>query len=93
MKLIGYGRKVDAHLLVTYSTWRRAKANYKCALHQVHKDDLCTVSNDLEECLLKKDHLSFWKTWNAKFSCKRNVPVYINGSSNNEDIANLFATF
>jgi len=32
------------------------KANYKRALRQ--------------ECLLKKDHLSFWKTWNAKFSCK-----------------------
>jgi len=71
---------------------RRAKANYKRALRQVDKENLCAVSNDLEECLLKKDHLSFWKTWNAKFSCKRNVPVCIDGFSNNDDIANLFAT-
>jgi len=58
---------------------RRAKANYMLALRQVDKENLCAVSNDLEECLLKKDHLSFWKTWNAKFSCKRNVPVCIDG--------------
>ena len=32
----------------------RAKANYKRALHQVNKENLCAVSNDLEECLLKK---------------------------------------
>ena len=35
------------------------------ALRQVDKENLCAVSNDLEECLLKKDHLSFWKTWHA----------------------------
>jgi len=49
------------------------------------------VSNDLNDCLLSKDHTAFWKTWKAKFAHNGHFPDVIDGSSDPALIANKFA--
>lgn len=74
----------------TYENKRCAKANYKLALRLVDKEEIVSVSNDLNDQLLNKDCDAFWHTWNAKFGRKVKNTV-IDGCTEAATIATKFA--
>jgi hypothetical protein len=47
---------------------------YKLAIRQKQSDNLDIYTNELNECLIKKDNTSFWKKWHAKFG-KKYLPL------------------
>ena len=71
---------------------RTAKAKYKNAIRQADKDYVISVSDDLHDCLLRKDQSSFWQTWHSKFGCDKTQVRCIDGSCDPEVIADKFAS-
>jgi len=69
---------------------RKARSEYKLYLKHKRNDERCCFTNDLHEDLADKDTVSFWKTWNAKFTKKFNNQV-INGLDDHGSIADVFA--
>jgi len=47
-------------------------------------------TNELHECLLSKNPISFWKTWQSKFGGKKSAKV-IEGLTNCDQISEKFA--
>jgi exonuclease III len=95
-------KSIDAHNLwkdsgrprsgVVFDIMKSAKAIYKRALRHKDRGDFNVVSNDLNDCLLGKDHTAFWKTWKANFTHNGHFPDVIDGSSDPSLIANKFAS-
>ena len=71
---------------------KRAKVAYKNAVRAHQRDNDLYISNDLHECLMEKDMVNFWKTWNAKFPHAR-PPSVIDGTTDESIIAHKFANF
>jgi len=59
-----------------------ARAAYRRALK--HKSQIASsrISNDLNDHLLSKDCVAFWKTWRNKVSKRRSVVSNVDGCSN-----------
>ena len=74
-----------------YDTYRKAKAAYKLALRQAEKDNLLSVSNDLHDYLIEKDHSGFWRLWSAKFGDKKHAVSVVDGIQDAKTIAGRFA--
>jgi len=71
---------------------KQAKLAYKNAIKAYQRADNLYISNDLNECLLKKDMVNFWKTWNAKSPPAKPSSV-IDGVTDESIIAQKFSTF
>jgi exonuclease III len=94
-------KSIEAHALwkehgkphkgAIYDIMKSAKAQYKRAIRQKDKSDFNIVSNELHDCLLNKDHASFWKSWKSKFVSKSGVSSVINGCSSPAEVATMFA--
>jgi exonuclease III len=94
-------KSIDTHLLwitcgrptrgIIYINRCRARAEYRRAIKYKRDAADISVSNDLNDYLLSKDNISFWKTWKSKFSAKHSVANSVDGLSQPVDIANTFA--
>ena len=94
-------KSVDAHKLWVaagkphgdslYHLQRVAKLTYKKALRDKRLNDGKLVGVKLEKNLMDKDNISFWKTWNSKFNTNKKLSKCINGETDSEAIANVFA--
>ena len=77
-----------------FDNYRKAKRQYKLAIKQKSQDENNEVTNDLHDCLLKKDVTSFWKTWNNKFrNNSPKLPNSVDGVRNLKEIAEKFGTY
>ena len=70
---------------------RTVKAKYKNAIRQADEDYVISVSDDLHDCLLRKDQSGFWQTWHSKFGCNKTQVNCIDGSCDPKVIADKFA--
>ena len=64
---------------------------YKLAIRQAFVDFENRHTDDLHLHFLNKNMPEFWKVWNKKFNKSAKAPVCINGSSNDQHIADEFA--
>jgi len=71
---------------------RQAKLAYKNAIRAADTDADLAVSNNLHEYLMQKDIISFWKSWQNKFSKQKHSPV-IDGSCDGHIIVQKFAYY
>ena len=69
-----------------------ARAAYRHALKYKSQMASSRISNDLNDRLLSKDCVAFWKTWRSKVNDRRTVVSNGDGCSGAVDIANRFAT-
>ena len=69
---------------------KKAKIAYKNAIKACRVGDDSYFSNDLQELLLEKDMVGFWKTWNAKL-VKPKCSSVIDGETDGHKIARRFA--
>ena len=68
------------------------KMTYRKAIKDKDVQRVVEVSNDLHDCLIKKDMNSFWKTWRKKVET-RNSKVNVEGLNDDDVIAAEFAKF
>lgn len=73
-----------------YEAKRISHYNYKLAVKRKKESHQDEFTNELHECLLNKDMVSFWKSWHSKFGGKKPAKV-IEGLINPQDIAGKFA--
>jgi len=71
---------------------RQAKLAYKNAIRAADADADLAISNNLHEYLMQKDMISFWKSWQNKFSKPKHSPV-IDGSCDGHVIVQKFADY
>ena len=48
------------------------KMRYTKAIKDKENQNLLIISNDLHDCLVKKDFQNFWKSWNNKLNIRKN---------------------
>jgi len=73
-----------------YEAKRISHANYKLAVNRKRDASQNAFTNDLHESLLRKDMISFWKSWRCKFGHNKPAGV-VEGLRNPNHIANKFA--
>ena len=66
------------------------KMTYRKAIKDKDRQNMFEISNDLHDCLIKKDMNNFWKSWNNKFKV-RNSKINVDGLSSDSEIAAEFA--
>ena len=69
---------------------QKCKSIYRKRIREREKSRLTSYTNDLHECLLKKNGPTFWKCWNSKFE-SRNTCVEVDGCVDESTIADKFA--
>ena len=84
------GRPINGPL---YDNKAKCKRKYKICIMENKKQELDQVSNELRDAFITKDNKSFWNMWNNKFKGSTQKTVTIEGASNEQEIANKFATF
>jgi len=62
-------------------------------LNTLRKDNICSISNELNDCLLNKDSDSFWKCLRSECGSPRASPHSIIGVSDHGAIAESFVDF
>ena len=67
-----------------------AKALYKKCMNKLRDDNVDTISNELNDCLINKDSDNFWNCWRSKCGTSRVLPHSINGLSDNVNISESF---
>jgi len=70
-----------------------AKALYKKCVNTLRNDNIGSISNKLNDCLLNKDSYNFLKCWRSKCGSPRAFPHSINGVSDHGAIAESFVDF
>ena len=68
------------------------RLRYRKIIRENERNNLAIVTNDLHECLIKKDFTSFWKGWKSKLGSNK-TKVFIAGLANDEQISNKFAEY
>ena len=76
-----------------YIAKTKAKFEYKSYIANKQKMEHNEISNSLHEALSNKNNNNFWSIWNSKFGSKKSCSNVINGSSNNQTIADNFAIY
>jgi len=69
---------------------KRISHAYKLAVNRIRDASQNAFTNDLHESLLRKDMVSFWKSWRCKFGHNKPAGV-VEGLRNPDHIANNFA--
>ena len=68
------------------------KMRYTKAIKDKENQNLLIISNDLHDCLVKKDFQNFWKSWNNKLNIRKNG-ISVEGLQNDSVIAAEFANY
>ena len=68
------------------------KMRYRKAIKDKDNQNLLLISNDLHDCLVKKDFTNFWKTWDKKFNIRKN-DICVEGLQNDSVIVAEFAKY
>ena len=76
-----------------YDEYKSSKYRYKLFLKKEKKKYNDKINDSLLNDLSHKDHKRFWKTWKSKFGKNKNVSKIIDGSHNEQTIANTFASY
>ena len=69
---------------------QKHRSCYRKCLRDRSNDSLTAYSNELHECLLRKNGPTFWKSWRSKFE-KKNSSVEVNGCVDFAVVADKFA--
>jgi len=70
---------------------QRCRARYRRRVRDMEKSSLTSYTNDLHECLLKKNGPTFWWCWKSKFESRTSTCVEVDGSVDSYVIVNKFA--
>jgi exonuclease III len=83
-KLAGRPRSGDV-----YTRMFKSKALYRRAIRSKRREASCAYTNDLHDALSRKDGISFWRSWNAKFGRKANIST-VDGANDPQVILSGF---
>ena len=75
-----------------FNRYRADKAVCRHGIRSRQQENIEIYTNDLHECLLRKDGVSFWKCWKSKFDNRSRSLSHINGITDPTTIAEHFAT-
>ena len=76
-----------------FSEYKKCKLLYKTRLREERTAETCNFTNDLHDALLRKSGQEFWRTWKSKFSSNSSSVVKVDGSADNQVIADKFANY
>lgn len=78
---------------VIFEEKAKSKAAYRKCIRKNQQVERDTITNDLHDALSSKSQNAFWKMWHSKFGKKKVFPVTINKETNDQVIANKFASY
>ena len=67
-----------------------ARANYRRRIKEGKRLEAVSYTNDLHDCLMTKNNIAFWKSFNAKFG-RPNQVTMVNGVSDPVSVLNEFS--
>jgi len=71
---------------------QKCRARYRKRIRDSEKSTLQSYTNDLHDCLSRKNGPEFWKCWKSKFESREDC-VQVDGSVDDGEIADKFADY